>query len=347
MINIKKLLPNQPYNVWICAHTNETLFNESLPVKIKTLPDPEPIRLVTATSTSLDIEWKTYNNAVNYTVSCRPVDYDDSSAEVIQVSNIRTNSTTVMHFGNISSILNLHPKTQYMFWLSLYFENRAEPYIWPQDERFIFETLADRPTAPGKPTISHLQSDVYKVTWSRAHNNGALIVEYSLEGLRYRASNRIERSTNASEKINSTTYSVNTLDTMPLTVEELKPKADSWTVYYSGNDTYYITKDLTPIFMYSFRVRARNTNGWGEYSEISDPMSETAIFSEQREYLMIAIAAPALVTIVLVMLSCLFCGKYSFCYLYVIQDAIQFLLFKLAFSSFFFLGFSLSTQSGR
>lgn len=280
-------------------------------MKIKTLPDPEPIKLVAATSTSLDVEWKTYKNAIKYMISCRPVELDDSSAEIILDSNMQTNSTNVKQFGNVLSILNLHPKTQYMFWLSLYFENRSEPYIWPQNERFIYETKADRPNAPGKPIIIHLQSDVYKVTWTAAHHNGAAILEYNLEGLRYRASNnRIERSTNASESLNSTAQSVNTLKTMRLTADEKNSITDEWTVYYRGNDTYWIAKDLIPISMYSFKVRALNANGWGIYSDISDPITEQAVFNGQREYLLVAVAAPALVTIILVMFTCLVCGKY-------------------------------------
>lgn len=300
-INVTNLLPNQQYNVWIRAYTTQTLYNQSVPMKIVTLPDPEAIKLISSTSKSITIEWEPYKNAIKYSMSCRPLEYDDSSAEIILDSiEYLTNNTNVQQNGNILTVLNLHPKTQYMFWLSLYFENRSAPYTWPRDERFLFETFPDKPNAPGKPNIFHLRSDVYKVTWTAAENNGAFIEEYSLEALRYRVSNRVTRSTNATIDYNQTNL---------LIIDELKPLADEWTEYYSGNDTYWIIKDLTPISMYSFRVRAKNAYGWSEYSSLSEPIADTYILNEHREYLVIAVVAPALVTVLIVVFSCILCGK--------------------------------------
>lgn len=36
---------------------------------------------------------------------------------------------------------NLKPKTQYTFELSLYYPSSEDPYIWPSDGRFTYETL--------------------------------------------------------------------------------------------------------------------------------------------------------------------------------------------------------------
>ncbi|XP_055298116.1 proto-oncogene tyrosine-protein kinase ROS isoform X4 [Sitodiplosis mosellana] len=310
-INITKLLPNQPYNVWIRAYTTETLHNQSLPLKIVTLPDPEKIKLVSSTPKSLTVEWKPYARALKYVMSCRPISgYNDSDAEVILDSTHQINSTNVQRNGNQLTVLTLHPKTQYTFWLSFWFENRSDPYIWPRDERIIFETNADRPNAPGKPSIIHLQSDVYKVTWKAAEGNGAPIEEYSLEGLRYYGLNRAARLTNStSEFIRNQTLVTNTLTNNKLTVEVPTPIEDHWTVYYTGNDTYWIINDLVdPIAMYSFRVRAQNRYGWSEYSALSEPITEIQAFSEHREHLFIAIAAPALVAIVIVTFSCIICA---------------------------------------
>lgn len=315
-INITSLLPNQPYNVWVRAYTTETLHNQSLPLKIVTLPDPENIQFVSATSKTLTIEWQPYLRALKYIMACRPIGYDDSNAEIILDSSNQVNSSNVERNGNVLKILNLHPKTQYTFWLSFWFENRTEPYTWPRDERFVFETHADRPNAPGKPSINHLRSDVYQVTWPSADGNGAPIESYSLEGLRDRTTNRAARSTNStnvtSDQYNDTTLVTNTLTNVPLTAEEPETNFDDWTEYYSGNETYWIIKDLDePIAMYSFRVRARNAYGWSNYSAMSDRITEIYTLSEHREYLVIAVAAPAFVAILIVTFSCIVCGMFT------------------------------------
>lgn len=310
-INITNLLPNQPYNVWIRAYTTQSLHNQSLPLKVRTLPDPEAIVLRSSTPNSLEIEWQPYTQAAKYVMSCRPIGYDDANAEIILDSTDQINSGNVQRNGNVLTVLNLHPKTQYVFWLSFWFEHREEPYWWPKEERFVFETLADRPNAPGKPTINHLRSDVYQVTWAPAEGNGAAVEEYSLEGRRYRGLKRAARSTNSST-YNDTT-ATNTLANIPLSVEEKLPIADDWTEYYSGNETYWIIKDLEePIAIYSFRVRARNAYGWSNYSDTSEPTTEIYSLSEHREILLIAVAAPAFIAVVIVAISCIVCGKFQY-----------------------------------
>lgn len=42
-----KLKPNQTYEAWIRGYTSETLFNQSRPIKIETLPYPEMIPVLT------------------------------------------------------------------------------------------------------------------------------------------------------------------------------------------------------------------------------------------------------------------------------------------------------------
>lgn len=36
---------------------------------------------------------------------------------------------------------HLHPKTYYVFRLSLIYPHSSEPYVWPPDERFAYESL--------------------------------------------------------------------------------------------------------------------------------------------------------------------------------------------------------------
>lgn len=315
-VNITSLLPNQPYNVWIRAYTTDTLYSQSAPLKVVTLPDPQKIVLIANTSNSLTISWEPYTRARQYIMKCSPVGYNDSDAEVILDSayDQQINSANVARSGNNLTVLNLHPKTQYQFWLSFVFENRSDPYNWPlrDDERFVFETSPGRPNPPGKPKIVHVQSNVYRVTWTAAEGNGAMIDEYSLEGLRYHIVNRQSRSTNPSE-INNKTLVTNTLLNIPLTVDDPIPIADKWHEYYHGNDTYWIIKDsvASELAQYTFRVRARNQYGWSDYSPFSDRITDKLSFVEHPENLVIAIVAPALVTIAIVSFSCILCGKFQ------------------------------------
>lgn len=274
-----------------------------------TLPDPKRIQHIASTSKSLTIEWEPYTRAKHYIMMCRPVGSDESIVEIILDSIHKTeiNNTNVQRNGKKLTVLNLHPKTQYQFWLSFQFENRSEPYNWPRDERFVFETHADRPNPPGTPLIINVQGEVYQVTWTAAEGNGAVVDEYSLEGVRYQISRRPTRSTNSTDT-NNQTLATNVLS-VPLIVDDPIPIADEWREYYRGNDTYWIIKGLPDaLSQYTFRVRARNAHGWSEYSSPSERTTDIFTF-EHREYLLTAVVAPALVTIVIVAFSCIYCGK--------------------------------------
>lgn len=270
----------EEYLIWISACTMgtniEVMCTEGKKLRIETLPDPELIELRSSTPESLIIAWEPYLSAVKYEMSYRPTDHDDLMAKIILDSTYDINSTNVLHDGNVLTILNLRPKTQYTFWLSFWFDSRLDSYDWPQEnDRFIFETLSDRPNAPGKPTVFRLQDDMYQVTWKASEGNGATVVQYSLEGLPHRGLNKAE-STNS-----------NSL----LTFED--SKSIHWIIFYSGNDTFSINKGLNEIRL--FRVRARNVNGWSDYSEIT----EIDLIENDREYLIISATIGASIAIVI------------------------------------------------
>lgn len=232
---------------------------------------------------------------------CRPLDYDASRADIL-LDSIDDNRRypKVERRGNALTVLDLHPKTQYVFWLSLYFENRTEPYKWPSTERFVFETASDKPEPPGRPDVMHLRNDEYKVIWTASVNNGSPIDAYKLEGLRFRGAARINRPTNSTQG----NYTLQM-------VEEIEPQADKWTVYYNGTDTSCVVKDLIPISMYSFRVQAHNVHGWSNYSLLSEPINDTLVSKEYRDFLVLAVAGPILMTLLVVVFSCILCGKFD------------------------------------
>lgn len=303
-ITIENLLPSEPYKVWVRAYTTNTKYNQSLPLDFETLPEPSKISAVFVTSQTLTINWIAYKYANNYTLMYRQKDAPKN--ESIQI----VDSQQLMQNNGEVEVAQLVPKTIYVFWALLKFPMRAEPYVWPTDERFSFETNGDRPSAPGRPVVIHVRSDVFKVIWNPSSDNGAAIEEYSLEALRYRAKKRTERSATALPPV----YSTSMISPAPMLVDEYEPVTDSWTMYYNGTDSYWIVKDLSPIHLYSFRVRARNAYGWGDYSDMSDLMTETYTSGVYRDVLLLAIGVPLLVTIVIVCTSCLICGKFTLPY---------------------------------
>lgn len=268
---------------------------------VATLPDPDEIDLQFKTSDSLTVHWPPYMEALSFAMYCRPLDYDAGDV-ILDSANVERLYANVERRGNALTVLNLHPKTKYVFWLLLFFENRTEPYKWPSGERFVFETLADKPNPPGQPHIAPLGSNMFKINWTASVNNGSPIEEYSLEGLRFRVTARVSRAANGTQG----NYTLQM-------VEEVEPQADKWTVYYEGNETYWIAKDLSPITIFSFRVRARNTHGWSEYSPLSEKTSDFFITKEYRDFLVLAVAGPILMTFLIVIFSCILCGEYTQC----------------------------------
>lgn len=247
-------------------------------------------------------------------------------SEIGDLSNIDTTK-------DIYTIENLEPKTRYKFSILLYFYKRDTPYTWPQDSRFVFETLGDRPSAPGQPKINNVREKVYKVVWEPAKENGATILEYSLEAWKRTPFRRIQRSI-LDENINSTVdqpafpdiqtindrYTKN-VQTELASIPELIVPAENWTVHYNGTDTYWIVVGDEPIADLSFRVRARNLYGWGIYSNESDAIqTSNEQVSGQRDLLLIVVAIPVLIIVFIVVLCCIICGEFTYPYcIYVIK----------------------------
>lgn len=305
---ISRLLPDQPYSVWVRVHTSNTTFNQSEPVEIVTLPEPEKITLVNATSQSLTIFWRPYD-ASRFVIECWAVEHD------LYRTTATLTSDNITDLQGPLEIKGLVPKTDYLFTMSLHFPKRSEPYVWPEDGRkFLFQTLADRPSPPGRPQVIQLPNDIFQVRWLAAMENGAAIEEYSLEAVRYRA--KRERRSKEPELVEDDSelqpiYSTSMATSVPLSTEELDPIADDWKVYYNGTDTYWIVddKDLEPVNMYTFRVRARNLFGWSEFSKDSESLGAPIFSSENREFLIMAGVAPVVVITLIIAAACIIRGK--------------------------------------
>lgn len=128
-----------------------------------------------------------------------------------------------------------------------------------------------------------------QVSWQPSRENGATILEYSLEAQQIRVSNRVSRS--ADDAVLSDSSTVTNFIHKPLEVDEPTIPDTEWRVHYNGTDSYWIIKDLQPID-YAFRCRSRNSYGWSAYSAISEPINGPYVSAERQNYLMAAVCVP-------------------------------------------------------
>ncbi|XP_058444154.1 protein sevenless isoform X2 [Malaya genurostris] len=305
-INLTKLQPNQAYAIWIMAYSTEATFSESDHVNIVTFPEPEDIHLVTISSDELGVSWKPHRNITTYKLQYSAV----GSKTWTTVFETGVNSTAPEK--GLFQVTGLQPKTQYRFIVLLFYPNRKNPYVWPPDARFIYETEADRPSAPGRPLVTQIRQDVYKVSWEPSRDNGAAILEYALEALvrSPRSTNRVERAAvsasveeleeDSSEEMNNTIPT--RADVGSTDSQEYLTFDEHWDLVYNGTDVYWIIPEKQPIHKHTFRVRARNSCGWGPFSGESEPISQPLLSGQTGNYVIIAVMFVMAIFIIFVVL---------------------------------------------
>lgn len=304
-IKLTDLLPNQSYIVWVRSYSNNfgnssDLYSSSQTVKIEMLPEPEELIITNITSTTLQIQWKYHPNIFRYILQYTSPDHKLNDSKIVYDS---LNETVKQERFEI---IDLQPKTNYKFSLQVYYPKRNEPYQWPQDPP-MKETLADKPSAPGKPQFRPINNGYFGLLWEPAKDNGAKIEFYILEGLKTDKTvrNRAPRSTNQNEPkiINSSVLLMN-----QQTVEEKGPIEDEWTQLYSGSDTFFYDASVVPY--HGFKVRAKNIYGWGQYSEPSFRINDSFISVENNDSLLIAVSVPIFAVLIVVLAAILIYGKF-------------------------------------
>ncbi|KAK5650142.1 hypothetical protein RI129_001171 [Pyrocoelia pectoralis] len=293
-----KLSPNETYLVWIRAYSQsedkltrindvELVSSDSDSIKITTYAEPENITLINNTADELTIQMKIYSYAKQYILQYAYY----MSNDWIDI----TNDTTSLVDDTITiRITNLHPKTQYKFRMLIIYPNYSQPYIWPPDFRFTFETLGDCPSAPGVPLIQHIKADVYQVWWEASKENGAAIETYLLEALRI-PNYRNKRSANRPAWFHNAP-----------SIDEYE---DNWIPLYNGTDTFWIITGLQDDYRYAFRVSALNAYGWSNTSEESSEfdLNVAAQLAEKQDPVSLFIIAGIPVAICIVIVICIFC----------------------------------------
>uniref|UniRef100_A0A1B0CKJ2 Fibronectin type-III domain-containing protein n=1 Tax=Lutzomyia longipalpis TaxID=7200 RepID=A0A1B0CKJ2_LUTLO len=309
--SLTKLIPKQSYIIWVRAYSTSDMFSESEIVGVETFQEPDNITLLMITSTSLTLTWQPHKNVSRFQLGHVVLSNPSIAPFVVYDSK---HPEEFVPFNGTFKVTNLEPKTTYKFYVLLYYPKRDYPYSWPLDSRSVFETLGDRPTAPGKPLVKHLSGDVYKVFWEPSKDNGAPIEEYSLEALQSKSiSNRVRRSP---------TLEISSVDVekIPLhrsideNVTEVENKItwtedstidERWKIYYNGTELYWIPQELIPIHVYSFRVRARNSYGWGPYSSTSEPISEPYVDVTNKNSMIIIIVISMSFVLLIALIVCI------------------------------------------
>lgn len=283
-INIPHFQPNQAYSILVKASTSNTTFSTTEPVQIQMLPEPSNLQLVQTKSNSLTFHWSPYKTIIKYIIVCKDL--------INHTSRIVRNSSQLPSNGSAEEIIvdGLEPKSRYLFTTDLYFRGLPnQSYVWPMDDRFIFETLADRPSNPAKPVISQVTDAVFKVSWEPAKNHGSPIIRYSLEVWE------------------NYTRSVTTMELADVLIQTPE---DTWVERYNGTDNYWII-DATQVRVAhsTFRVKALNEFGWGPYSEQSTIIGQSFAQSERKDYLLMAIFIPVVVIVFVVMAGGMILGE--------------------------------------
>lgn len=208
--------------------------------------------------------------------------YERSASSAEEKKQVLFNSTSMIT-GELTArktffLGGLTPKTFYTFSAVIYYANSADAFEWASDTQFRFETLGDVPTAPGQPVMQKGAN----IGWEPSKDNGAPIIEYSLEGYKTN-SKRVGRSAatepNTSAIVSST--SAPALSGMNMVEEREKinkTEEEQWTVYYTGNNSYWFAADLSDE-LYRFRVRARNSFGYSPFSVTSEEISHQKIIN--------------------------------------------------------------------
>lgn len=224
---IKKLVPGQSYLFWVRAYSrNSQTFSESEGKKIETYPQPKNLTLTKVTPYSLEVSWvpPIRIEPRYYLLYC-----EYSNCEEWQRV---TRFVVVPEKEETTCVKNLTPKTIYRFKIEVVYISSKSPFVWPQDGGFVYETLGDRPSVPGTPSVQQLSRDVYQVVWEKSKDNGAPIQFYLLEGLERKRwlSRRKANYTDVTEDSN-------------------KIDSEEWSVYYNGTGKQENRKTGKTLFL--------------------------------------------------------------------------------------------------
>ncbi|CAG7725945.1 unnamed protein product [Allacma fusca] len=285
--DIENLHPGCNYSIWVLAFSEKgDAFSRSDNKTIMTYSNPSNITLVAATPYTLNLLWipPQQDDIIQHQIYYRPertIEWNNCT-EVIDTSK--------MVFPYNLTVNNLKPSTVYSFKVQAWFAGDPEtPYNWPSDDlgQFSFKTLSDKPSTPGQPIAKGFGKSLYEVSWERSkvEENGPQIELYSLECRTdydtpvYESSHlrdhddgikvRVKREWADTEKVEFAEKLVASSDNNV----RIQPVFTQWNIVYNGTEPRWKVTYLKMEALYEFRVRAKNTYGWSDYSPESGTVS--------------------------------------------------------------------------
>ncbi|CAG9787794.1 unnamed protein product [Diatraea saccharalis] len=171
---MSRLAPGTVYAVWVRARSaHSTQPADSAPLRLATYPAPAPLQLRHKAAYRLRLAWPP---PLTYTLYRHRVEYTEASV-------INGTWKECANRGDDEwTANNLRPHKGYRFRLCLQYVKEAPPYYWPEDDRFIYETLGDVPAAPSSVLVEAVEERVIRVWWSEPDSRGSPITMYRVWG---------------------------------------------------------------------------------------------------------------------------------------------------------------------
>lgn len=255
-------------------------------IAVRTFNEPENITVNRISSTEISLQWQPPTSNISmYRVYYQQM---NKNAQLILVYD--SSESGIENTNHTFNITNLLPKTMYKVFVEIFFLERSEPFLWPKDSRFLYETIADVPSIPGRPQFKQLSNNIYQVYWEPSRNNGEELELYCLEMMKLkRLSKRNKRFAVINKNITTKEIATTPVPQVQLAwAEDSGPVPEIWEVVYNGTDTHWILK-FAPEYPVIFRVKAFNTIGWSNYSERSEEFSSSYYVSSQSKFTLISV----------------------------------------------------------
>ncbi|XP_014219351.1 proto-oncogene tyrosine-protein kinase ROS [Copidosoma floridanum] len=243
---LQPLTPGQKYAVHVRAYPENytDMFSRSDEKILNMHPEPNDLTLSGVSSVAINVTWLPARDLLaDYALEFAEGDSD----------TWRTVDRAAQVSGRlVYQVSNLLSKKLYKFRLILKYRGSTINYVWPNDDRFTFQTLEDIPTAPGVPLLVKSQNSNHRIRWEPAKSLHSKNLFYHLQG--------------------------RTID-----ADDLGNVTNEWITLYNGTDDFWdVPRNMRQ--KYVFRTRAWNDYGFGNWSETSPVVD----LSEMTRALMIA-----------------------------------------------------------
>ncbi|GFN97601.1 tyrosine-protein kinase receptor [Plakobranchus ocellatus] len=164
------------------CRANRTLCSETTPNSTHTFMTPSNFSVVATTPESITVTWRS------------PSDNSIFMHQIV-VAEIKPGRLDWKLHGILEytendrlyreEVTDLTPNTQYALRIRAIYDARPFDeafFLWPSENKlFTHRTSVFKPSQPQAPTVTHLKSGAYEVTWLEPESNGAPIIQYLLE----------------------------------------------------------------------------------------------------------------------------------------------------------------------